>query len=390
MVRRMTILYLNVYEDDPGQRLKSGGMRRYAAARGWDFRVLPRDRSRPDSIAAILGEGDVAGCVVECSAGSRRLHPGVFGSVPVVYLECDEKLYGAEARKIVIDNEAIARVAFRELSQNNPAVYASIGYPGEPAWSQSRIRTFRRLVTEIGGAYREMADARATNWQIGAELSAWLANLPCHTAVFAVNDAIATAAAHAARAVGKHIPRDLTLIGVDDFSGDATDEIGDPPSQITSIRLDFERIGWLSARFLDQAVSGKSIPGDVFRVGPLFVVRRESTRGFGRSEPFVADAVETIRSEACDGLTASGLISRFRGSQSLFNLRFREAMGHSVYEEILRVRMERVYALLARPGISIGAIAGQCGFGSGIALHRLFRRRHGMSMREWRSQHYGR
>ena len=95
-------------------------------------------------------------------------------------------------------------------------------------------------------------------------------------------------------------------------------------------------------------------------------------------------AVEIIRREACEGLTAAKLASRFPVSRKLFELRFREAVGHSVLNEILHVRMTRVFDLLTRPDFPIGAIADFCGFDSDRELRSLFRARTGTSMREWR------
>jgi transcriptional regulator GlxA family with amidase domain len=116
------------------------------------------------------------------------------------------------------------------------------------------------------------------------------------------------------------------------------------------------------------------------------VVRRESTRGRGRREPFVLEAAEAIRREACDGLSAAALAVRFPVSRKHFERRFREATGHSVLDEILNVRLEQVQAYLLRRDVAIDAIAGFCGFGSEIELRRLFRRRFGMSMSEWRAR----
>ena len=113
-------------------------------------------------------------------------------------------------------------------------------------------------------------------------------------------------------------------------------------------------------------------------------VRRESTGGYGRREAFVLQAVERIRREACDGLTARDVIAAAPVSRSLFILRFREAVGHSVQDEIVHVRLERVFTLLRDTDTPISAIAAFCGWRSDIALRWLFRRRTGMSMREWR------
>ena len=118
--------------------------------------------------------------------------------------------------------------------------------------------------------------------------------------------------------------------------------------------------------------------------GPLLVERRQSTRGHGRREPWVLKAVEIIRREACDGLTVSALAAHFPGSRRLFEMRFREAMGHSALNEILQVRLARVFDLLARPDVPISAIADFCGFGCGYELRQLFRARTGMSLSDWR------
>ena len=113
-------------------------------------------------------------------------------------------------------------------------------------------------------------------------------------------------------------------------------------------------------------------------------MRRSSTGGAGRREKFVMEAVEMIRREACDGLTPMALAKRFRCSRTLFNLRFREATGHSVLNEIHHVRLEKTFALLSGTETPIGAIADFCGFGSGVELRRVFRAHTGMSLRQWR------
>jgi LacI family transcriptional regulator len=118
----------------------------------------------------------------------------------------------------------------------------------------------------------------------------------------------------------------------------------------------------------------------------MLAVRRESTQGAGRREPHVLEAVEIIRREACDGLTPTQLAARLPGSRRLLDLRFREAMGHSVMDEILHIRLERVFDLLRRPNMPISAIADFSGFGSLRALDKLFRSRYGCSLRAWRKR----
>ena len=96
-----------------------------------------------------------------------------------------------------------------------------------------------------------------------------------------------------------------------------------------------------------------------------------------------------IRREACDGLTAANLARRFPGTRQLFDLRFREAMGHSPLDEIIHVRLQRVLELLSQPDFPISAIADFCGFPSERVLQKHFHSRFHMSMREWRKARQG-
>ena len=118
---------------------------------------------------------------------------------------------------------------------------------------------------------------------------------------------------------------------------------------------------------------------DSFTFPPLLVDRRKSTRGHGRRDPHILDAMAVIRREACDGLTASALAARYEGSRRLFEIRFREAAGHSVLDEIINVRMARAVDLLANTEMRIEAIANFCGFNTELAFWKAFRKRTGVS-----------
>ena len=375
-----TILYLDMWKGERVQEMKLAGIRRYAAMRGWNVAVLSEDESRPGRLRAFLSDIRPAGVVVEASAAHRDLPPRFFRKLPVVYLDCARSLYGGRMPKVVHDGEATTRIAFRELSSNRPLAYAVVGYRGLRPWSSIRERTFRALVSDtnkkcISFARRdESAESRAKR------LAAWVMRLPPKTAVFAVNDNTAVEVVTACRACRKGIPADMTLLGVDNLEGVC--ENGE--TQISSIQVDFERAGYFAAKMLDDVMSGRVGCHVEDRFGPMMVVRRESTRGFGRREHRILPVVELIRREACNGLTAREAMTGITGSRRLFEMRFREAMGHSVLDEILSVRLERVCHLLSSTDTPIGAMAAFCGFKSDIALSKLFHRRFGMSLLAWR------
>ena len=377
-----TILYADMWKGDRIQEMKLAGIRRYAAMRGWNVRVLQEEESRPGRLRPYLSDMRPAGVIVEASAAHTDLPPRTFGKTPVVYLDCARGLYGGRMPRLVHDGEATTRLAFRELSSNRPQGYAVVGYRDSRPWSRIREREFRLLVSDTGGKCISFARRSETAESRARRLAAWVRSLPPKTAVFAVNDNTAAEVVAACRVCRKDIPADMTLLGVDNL--ESVCENGE--TRITSIQVDFERAGYSAAKMLDCVMSGR-VGGPVEdRFGPMMVVRRESTRGFGRREHRILPVVELIRREACSGLTAREAMKNIKGSRRLFEIRFREAMGHSVLDEILNVRLERVCHLLSSTDTPIGAMAAFCGFKSDIALSKLFRRRFGMSLLAWRRQ----
>jgi LacI family transcriptional regulator len=393
------ILYLDMVPGERNQEMELSGIRRYAAARGWSVETVPEAQSRPPFLPALLARLRPLGVIVECSVGRTDFPPRLFGDLPIVYLDAPPSLYGPRVARVALDDDAVVRAAMRELSAGRPAAYAFVGYYYATPWERARERAFRLQAGAMGKPFRIFHHVPADRNDHGSRtvrLSGWLATLPRHCAVMAVNDQTAANVVRAANRAGRRIPYDLTLTGVDNNESFLT---GTSPT-ITTVQVDFERAGFLAARKLGDILAArnaknlKGFAGFAFpvakkaeeetRFGPLMVIRRESTRGFGRREPYIFNAVELIRREACNGLTPAKLAARVPGSRRLFELRFREAMGHSVLDEIQSVQLEKVCTLLAQTDTPVKAIADFCGFGAGSTLRDLFRARFKMSMRDYR------
>ena len=385
-----TVLYLHLSTNPVMHRRFLDGMRRFARTAGWHVEPVLIDALSPVALRARVRKGDVIGCVRD----SGRPRPSSAGrsvcalDVPIVRLEPSEADRRRSAGAVFCDHAAIAKAAFRELSAGHPPSFAAVDY-WDPVqcWARERIAAFRALCAEAGCECTvftqprlEMAKDRL------ARLAEWAANLPNHVAIFAANDFTAVETAIALYSRHRPIPKTATLVGVD--GSPERDDIPPSPVPISSVDINIESAGFLAAKMLWNALAhgAHSSETNTAIFSPLMVRRRESTRGRGRREPFVIDAVETIRREACDGLTAAELAARFPVSRKHFERRFREATGHSVLDEILNIRLEQVQAYLLRRDIAIDAIAGLCGFGSEIELRRLFRRRFRSSMTEWRAR----
>ena len=378
------VLCLNADTEDPTKRPKIAGMRRYAAAVGWTIVPVERKRSRPERIPEVLATYRPIGCIYDEDGTPQRVKMRLFGDIPVVFANGIRTRYDSVADRVCGDSVAVVRVAYHELASCKPAAFAAVGDIYPRPWSAMRVKAFLSLARNSGLPLFAFHPRREENVDAhGRRLGVWVARLPRHTAIYAVNDKVASLVVAAARAARLRIPQDLTLLGTDNET--ALCETSTP--RLSSIQMDFERMGYLAARRLDERIRHVRETPVVEKVGPLLVIRRDSTRGSGRHEPYVAKAVEIIRREACDGLTAIELLSRFPSSRRLFDLRFREAMGHSALDEILHVRLERVVDLLMHTEKPIGAIAALCGFGTDRELNKLFRSRFGCSLRDWRKTH---
>ncbi len=375
-----TVLYITKDTRSPSILGKLAGIQRFCSSRGWEAQLVNRQAFQTEELAGILRERRPVGCVIDGVANNVDLPPRLFRGVPVSYIGYIRGQTG-NLPNFHFNTEAIAEAAFRELSASIPPCYAAVGNRLPNRWSRQRVQAFRDIALAAGAGCRVFQRTDATPDGFVTHLAPWIAKLPAHCAVFAVCDTVAILVEQAARLALRHIPRSLTLVSVDNFA--ELCENAEPP--ISSIQLDFERMGFLAARALGEKAAGR----EPILVDPLMVVRRKSTSGSGRHEKFILDAVEIIRREACDGLTVRSLIDRFPQSRRNFERRFREAMGHSVLDEILHVRLQAVMDLLARPEPPIGTIADFCGFGSQVELRIAFRARTGMSMRQWRKNHLG-
>ena len=390
---------MKFHADEEKHRRKFAGICRFAKTHGWKVEAVSREKSRARTLRGWIAKTNPIGCIVEGSLPQGSPRRELFGRLPVVWLDPPTPP-GKRDAAVTCDNAAVARAAYRELSATLPPCYAAVPSHGMQGWSKDRIDAFQALCGENGAECRVFPAIRVRPGHAGDDLvrrrrrlAEWIATLPTGCAVFAANDYSAEDVAYAAQTAGKIIPRDLTLVGADGWGDDGRK--GAHP-EFSSIQLDFELAGFLAAKMLsamaaDAAGSRRPSPGHGDSTfGPLCVLRRESTRGRGRRDPFILQAVEIIRREATGGLTAAKLATMVPGSRHHFERRFREAMGHSVLDEIMHVRIQAAMTLLAKPELPIGAIADFSGFGSQVELRIIFRARTGMSLRQWRKYHLGR
>ena len=387
------ILYVGFRPDWDVTRKRLAGIVRFAAPRGFRVETLTATECTMESTRAAIARLRPLGVVAECHGDRFQPRASWLGRIPAVFFNPPPGREWAAVRRVVCDEAAVARMAFDELSAGNPPCYAVITFIDREPWAIERIRVFRACCRDAGARCQlfvlpNPADAKEDNaWQAfcAARMAEWAASLPPHCAVFAVNGHVEHRAARAFAAVRRSLPRTATLCGADGTESHPEDR--ELAERTSAVKIDFELSGYLAARMLAEASGGKAAGPRAATYGPLLVIRRDSTRGRGRREDFVQKALADIRREACGGISAEALAARSGVSRSLFFLRFKEAMGHTVHDEINLVRLETAFSPLSGTDYSVGAVADMCGFGSHVEARIVFRARTGMSMTRWRALH---
>ena len=148
--------------------------------------------------------------------------------------------------------------------------------------------------------------------------------------------------------------------------------------------------GRLAVEMLARRMHDQSVPPEVVKFAPLGITSRLSTRRLAVVGKRVADALDLIRREACSGLKAADVVKAMGVTERLAETRFKRAVGHKITEEISAVRLERALELLRDPNQGIGPIANMCGWDTEAYMKRLFKKKFGMTMREWRAANAGR
>jgi LacI family transcriptional regulator len=221
-------------------------------------------------------------------------------------------------------------------------------------------------------------------WEDGRvkeDLTAFLKRLRTPAAIFACNDTAGLRACELAGRLGIAVPDSLAILGVDDE--DILCELASP--SLSSIMLDCESIGHRAASTLEAILEGGGpSPGSRVAIPPKEVAERESTRVYTCSDPLVSKAATFIRAHAHEGIGVPDLLAVLSSSRRALEVRFRAAMGRSLHDEIVSVRLARARRLLLESDRGIEEIAGECGFGALQRFHAAFKKGEGMTPGEWR------
>jgi len=358
------------------------GIREYAVGRrDWVLQDGPPETSviqafrrwKPHGIIAQLLTSDLARQVL-------RLRK------PVIDTSCT--IPGLTVPIVDVDHKAVGRLGAEHFLERG---YRHFGFFGSEWAHYSRLReaSFRLRLAEAGytlsSCYAEylLRLPALAGWKESTRrVQHWLRTLPKPVGILASNDIPARDLADACLQLGLRVPDEVALLGVD--NDDLECGLTSPP--LSSIATPGRRIGHEAARLLDALMTGKSIPREPVFLPPVGIVTRQSTDTLAVHDPAVVAALDFIRRHVDDDIGVADVADAAVLGRRTLEHRFRRLLGHTVLDEMRRMRIQRAEQLLSDTDLAMPVIARRSGFSTPQRMAVVFRQSTGLTPSEYRRQ----
>lgn len=375
----------NVYAAQKASRDMTGGVLRYAAMHpGVEVKLYGLGAARRQ--IGELRDWKPDGVIVSTDdpAEIRRIERAGCRAAVFVNVEPPART-SMRCASVFCNGAAVAQAAADLFARKGLRHFAYVGTRDGDPWSREREDALRKCAAEKGASFSSFAPPRGANARPVREMAAmarWTAGLPKPCGLLAANDIRAMDALETCRKAGASVPERVMVLGVDDeeFICRQTSPT------LSSVVPDFDRGGYLAMETLAGLLAG-AVPGaERPRFGVRGVVERASTSDPNGAGRIVSRAKEYIRTYATTTDISVGDVAKSSGaSVRLLQKHFRAIAGTTVSDAIQTVRLARVRELLEETATPIGRIGELCGFFGEAHLKKIFRRRYGCTMREWRS-----
>ena len=348
-----------------------------AAGRRWDLHARG---PRPDQAEAYrrLADEKVDGCVGITGTG-EAVEAASRLPFPVVSIQCPQERMGLPL--VTVDNRALGRMAAEYLLELGFRHFGLIHQNDESLIG--RIERFCQVVARKGLPMHVFELPRYDSDEYSNGLARdFLLDLPKPAAVFGAFDLLGGEILLTCRHLDIPVPEQVAVLGVDD------DEVfceSYSPS-LSSVEWPAENVGFEAARVLDALLQGGEPPAEPILLPPAGVHARQSTDILAVEDELVARALRFIRQHACRPIRLPEVVQQVPISRRALGVRFKTAIGRTVFQEIRRVQVGRVQELLRQTDMTIEQIARRTGFADCKALARAYRNSTGMTPGSYRNQ----
>ncbi len=286
---------------------------------------------------------------------------------------------------VATDNLAVVRCAYEHLKQKGLERFAFYGFPHDEnhRWAAEREKAIVNLCKEDGfdcAVYRGHP-TRPETWQYSMNrLSDWLQGLANPIGIISVTDARARHLLQACDHIGKLVPDNISIVGIDD------DDIARNLSRISlsSVTQGCFDMGFQAARLLHRRLENPSLKNKIVLVPPVGVAQRQSTDFKSLKDTYVIQAMHFIRQNACRGIKVDQVLDYVGISRSNLESRFKSERGHSIHNEIHNEKLERACKMLEDSEMTTNEIAKVSGYPSLQYMYAVFKKHFDKTPKEYR------
>lgn len=300
---------------------------------------------------------------------------------------------------ITANNRLLGQMAAQHFIDKGFTSFAYCAMISDRFWSQERLDGFTERVRKAGGivhmysrgSARSRAKAlpattsRLWSWMGEArQLYAWLRSLPKPIGIFAAEDGVGHDILEAAMEAGIKVPEEIAVLGT--YNEVTRCLLSNPP--LSSIAMDLEQTGYNAAALLHRIIMGKEkMRGQRLTHEPLYIVTRQSSDILAVNDSDLASALHFIRTNINRPIRVSDVVKQTALSRRGLEIRFRDHLRHSITDEIMRVRVDKVVNMLLESDMSMERIADCLAFCSPGHMTTVFKRFRGTTPNLFRREH---
>lgn len=331
---------------------------------------------------------DIVGAII----GTPIDHPSLLWlkdiDCPIVRVGHHPNPMDKQVPAVIKDYEAIGKLAANHFLERH---FKNVGYIGNHPWSTSRplYESFSKYSSKHGCKCHllrlnvsEPDRTKRFERKLG-EVKSWLQNLPKPVGLLIYSDIFAAKVLTMCHSAGLEVPEQVAFLSC----GNNVNICETALFPISSIDTGEKALVREAVSILKSLVNNESFSNSPVIIPPVGVVTRQSTDVLAISNPLVAKVIRFIWSNLDKQLSIDEISRLFGVSRSILDHSFKRYLGRTPSAERQRKRLQLCGELLRKTKLTISDIAKTAGFPSLPYLHRSFKDKFGMTLREYRIKH---